>query len=250
VTLPVLVLAEGRERSIERRHPWIFSGGVRELRGSASSGETVSVCSSKGKRVAIAAFNPDSKITARVWSFEPNAVIDEAFFRARLASSVQLRGGLVTPEVAAQACRLVHGESDGLPGVVVDRYGNPLVLALTSAGAARHRDVIAAVLADVSGCGNVFERSDADVMALEGLTPSSAVLLGVHGEQRGTRVFFVPLQTLELGDGLGGAGLSFKSPSIGGDAGAVASYTVFLADDAAKSALRAQLLAALTALRG
>ncbi|MCB9627117.1 MAG: hypothetical protein H6725_07075 [Sandaracinaceae bacterium] len=77
----------------------------------------------------------------------------------------------------------------------------------------------------------------------------SAVLVGVHGEKRGTRVFFLPLQTLELGDGLGGAGLSFKSPSIGGTEGAVASYTVFLADDAAKGALHARLLAALAELR-
>jgi len=178
VTLPVLVLAEGRERSIERRHPWIFSGGMKELRGKAEKGATVSVCSSSGKPLALAAFNPDSKITGRVWSFDPNAVIDDAFFRARIAASVKLRAALLGEERAQHACRLVHGESDGLPGVVVDRYGSQLVLALTSAGAAQHREAITRALAEVTGCGNVFERSDADVMVLEGLTPATGVLSG------------------------------------------------------------------------
>jgi 23S rRNA (cytosine1962-C5)-methyltransferase len=184
VTLPVLVLADGRERSIERRHPWIFSGGVKELRGQAARGATVSVCSSSGKPLALAAFNPDSKITARVWTFDPNTAIDEAFFRARVAASVQLRKALLGERVAEQACRLIHGESDGLPGVVVDRYGSQLVLSLTSAGAAFQRDAIARALVEVTGCANVFERSDADVMTLEGLTPQTGVLLGAEPPER------------------------------------------------------------------
>lgn len=184
MTLPMLLLAEGRERSIERRHPWIFSGAVRELRGTASRGETVLVCTSKGKPLALAAYNADSKITARVWSFDPGAAIDEAFFHARVSASVQLRAALVGPDGARHGCRLVHGESDGLPGVVVDRYGEQLVLALTSAGAAKHREVIARALAEVTGCPNVFERSDADVMALEGLTPTIGVLLGAEPPAR------------------------------------------------------------------
>jgi 23S rRNA (cytosine1962-C5)-methyltransferase len=186
--MPVLVLAEGRERSIERRHPWIFSGGVHELRGAAGAeikrGETVSVCSKSGKPLAIAAYNPDSKIIARVWSFDASAAIDDAFFRARIAAAVRLRASLLGEEATAHACRLVHGESDGLPGVVVDRYGSQLVLALTSAGAVFHRDAIARALAEVTGCPNVFERSDADVMALEGLSPSIGVLLGEEPPDR------------------------------------------------------------------
>jgi len=182
--LPVLVLAEGRDRSIERRHPWIFSGAVRELRGQGvEKGGTVSVCSSAGKPLALAAYNPDSKITGRVWSFDPNAVLDDAFFRARITTSVKLRESLLGAD-AMRACRLVHGESDGLPGVVVDRYGTQLVLALTSAGAVKHRDAIARALAEVAGVTGVFERSDADVMALEGLTPVSGVLSGSEPPQR------------------------------------------------------------------
>jgi 23S rRNA (cytosine1962-C5)-methyltransferase len=184
VTLPVLVLADGRERSIERRHPWIFSGGVHELRGEVKRGDTVSVCSKSGKPLALAAYNADSKIIARVWSFNPAAAIDDAFFRARIAAAVQLRTALLGESVASHACRLVHGESDGLPGVVVDRYGAQLVLALTSAGALFHRDAIARALAGVTGCPNVFERSDADVMALEGLTPSIGMLLGAELAER------------------------------------------------------------------
>jgi 23S rRNA (cytosine1962-C5)-methyltransferase len=182
--MPVLVLAEGRERSIERRHPWIFSGGVHELRGEVTRGATVSVCSKSGKPLALAAYNPDSKIVARVWSFDPSSAIDEAFFRARIAAAVRLRASLLGEETTAHACRLVRGESDGLPGVVVDRYGAQLVLALTSAGAVFHRDAIARALAEVTGCPNVFERSDADVMALEGLSPSIGVLLGEAPPER------------------------------------------------------------------
>jgi 23S rRNA (cytosine1962-C5)-methyltransferase len=184
VTLPVLVLADGRERSIERRHPWIFSGGVKELRGQVERGGTVSVCSSSGKPLAVAAFNKDSKLTARVWSFDPNAAIDDAFFRARIAASVQLRKALLGDGVVGQACRLLNGESDGLPGVIADRYGSQLVLSLTSAGAAFHRDAIARALVEVIGCPNVFERSDADVMTLEGLAPQIGVVLGAEPGDR------------------------------------------------------------------
>jgi 23S rRNA (cytosine1962-C5)-methyltransferase len=175
--LPVLVLGDGKERSLERRHPWIFSGAVRELRGSAGLGDSVLVTSSSGKPLAVAAYSSESKIRARVWSFDPNARIDASFFAARVAQAVALRTAIL-PQAVRAACRLVHGESDGLPGVIADRYGDCIVLALTSAGAVRHRDAIARALADATGCENIYERSDADVMALEGLTPQSGALLG------------------------------------------------------------------------
>jgi 23S rRNA (cytosine1962-C5)-methyltransferase len=176
----VLVLARGRERSLERRHPWIFSGAVKALRGTAQLGDTVRVCSADGAFLAWAAYNPGSSITARVFSFEPDAHIDAAFFALKIEAALALRRALLPPTCTAY--RVVHAESDGLPGLVVDRYGDELVMQATSAGAARHRDAIARALLDATGLASVYERSDAEVMQLEGLSPSSGLLLGREPE--------------------------------------------------------------------
>jgi 23S rRNA (cytosine1962-C5)-methyltransferase len=190
--IATLVLETGRQRSLERRHPWIYSGAVRELRGSAEPGATVRVCSRDGKFLAWAAYSPSSQIRARVWDFAEDAAIDDAFFERRLRAALRLREQLL-PEAARRACRLVHAESDGLPGLVVDRYGHQLVLQATSAGAARHRARIAGILAELTGLQRVFERSDGDTLALEGLAPSVGPLLGaapaepIEIEQHGLR---------------------------------------------------------------
>jgi 23S rRNA (cytosine1962-C5)-methyltransferase len=177
---PVLVLERGRERSIARRHPWIFSGAVKALRGTALLGDTVRVVSADGAFLAWAAYNPSSSITARVLSFEPDTRIDAAFFAGKIAAALGLRRALLPP--ACTAYRVVHAESDGLPGLVVDRYGDDLVLQATSAGAARHRETLARALLDATGLASVYERSDSEVMQLEGLSPSQGLLLGREPE--------------------------------------------------------------------
>jgi 23S rRNA (cytosine1962-C5)-methyltransferase len=174
---PTLVLHPSRERSLLRGHPWIFSGAIAELRGHADAGETVLVCSSRGEPLGQAAYNPRSKITARMWTFLPDEEVDRAFFTRKLAAAIERRTRIL-PEPARNACRLVHGESDGLPGLIVDRYGEQLVLSASSAGAARHRELLAAVLCEVTGLSDVYERSDADVLELEGLEPRTGVLCG------------------------------------------------------------------------
>jgi 23S rRNA (cytosine1962-C5)-methyltransferase len=178
---PTLVLAPGRERSLVRLHPWIFSGAVAELRGTAESGETVRVCAADGSFLAWAAYSPGSRIAARVWDFDPEARIDAAFFERRLAAALELRR-VMLPEASVACARLVHAESDGLPGLVVDRYGDRLVLAASSAGAARHRESIAACLAALTGVASIYERSDSDAVQLEGLSPRSGPLLGGEPE--------------------------------------------------------------------
>ena len=172
---PALVLKAGREKSLLRCHPWVFSGAVERIDGSAQAGDTVAARTSAGAFLAWAAYSPQSQIRARVWSFDERQRIDAAFFGERVRTAVARRAGIAG---AAGAVRLVHGEADGLPGVVCDRYGEVAVCQFSSAGAERWREgVVDAVLAQ-SGCRAVYERSDLDVRALEGLAPRSGPIRG------------------------------------------------------------------------
>ena len=169
-----LVLKPGREKSLKRRHPWVFSGAVAKAQGAPGPGETVSVWSATGEFLAVAAYSPDSQIAARVWDWDDRE-IDAAFFGERIGQAVAQRRALMGETAAA---RLVHGESDGLPGIVADRYGDTVVMQLNSAGADRWREAIADALLAASGASRVWERSDADVRQLEGLSPVVGPLRG------------------------------------------------------------------------
>ncbi len=172
-----LILHPGKERSLVKRHPWIFDTSVARLAGHARPGDTVIVADAHGKPLAKAAFSPQSKIRARVWSFDPDAPIDHAFFKRRIAQAVLRRAAL--PELSGQqGLRLIHAESDGLPGVIADRYGDTVVLQLTSAGAEKRRDAIIAGLVQATGCARLYERSDSEVRGLEGLEPATGWRFG------------------------------------------------------------------------
>ena len=177
-----LILKPGREKSLKRRHPWVFSGAVAKVQGNPDAGDTVEIRSATGERLAIAAYSPKSQIVARVWDWQETA-IGQDFFSKRIARAVEQRRALLDGS-DTDAIRLVHGESDGLPGVVADRYGDTLVLQLTSAGAERWREVIADTLLEVSGASRIWERSDAEVRALEGLAPVTAALRGAREPTR------------------------------------------------------------------
>jgi 23S rRNA (cytosine1962-C5)-methyltransferase len=170
-----LILKPGREKSLLRRHPWVFTGAVEHLKGQPASGETVEVRANDGRFLAWAAYNPSSQIVARVWSWREDTRIDGGFFRETLTASIKLREAVLP---GARCVRLVHGESDGLPGVIVDRYADTIVVQLSSAGAQYWRDTIADLLVEVTGVPNVFERSDADVLELEGVPTRVGVLRG------------------------------------------------------------------------
>lgn len=169
-----LILKPGREKSLKRRHPWVFSGAVARFTATPEAGDTIEVHSADGEFLAVAACNPQSQIVARVWAWEKRE-IDAAFFRDRIARAVALRSQLL-PE--CESVRLVHAESDGLPGVVIDRYGDIVVVQLSSAGAMRWRDAVADAVEAVVKPTTVFERSDADVLALEGMQPRVGLLRG------------------------------------------------------------------------
>jgi 23S rRNA (cytosine1962-C5)-methyltransferase len=172
-----LILKPGREKSLLRRHPWVFSGAVARVQGNPETGDTVAVCSGSGEFLAWAAYSPVSQIRARVWTWDEQERIDADFLRARLRQALGAREQLIAA-AASDAMRLVHGESDGLPGVIADRYGEVVVLQLLSAGAERWRAELADGVRELTGCACVYERSDADVRELEGLPARSGVLHG------------------------------------------------------------------------
>ena len=166
-------LRAGKDRSLLRRHPWIFESAI--ATGTADAGETVRVESDEGRFLAWAAFSPASKIRVRVWSFDPGQRIDAAFFMAAIASAVKARTRF---DIQSDSSRLIHGESDGLPGLIVDRYGDTLVAQFLSSGAERWKAVLTDALLAATGLSRLYERSDASGRALEGLPEASGWLRG------------------------------------------------------------------------
>jgi len=178
---PQLALKPGRERSLLRRHPWIFSGAIAEVRGAPQSGDSVEVRAADGRFLAWAAYSPASQIRARVWSFEEAEVPGPDLFGKRIEAALALRRAEVPPEIT-NALRLVHGESDGLPGLIADRYADTLVVQLLSAGCERWRETLIGILLERSGCARVHERSDTEGRELEGLAPSTGLIAGAAAD--------------------------------------------------------------------
>lgn len=172
-----ITLKPGREKSLLRRHPWVFSGAVSRVDGNLQPGQTVDILSDKQQFLARGAYSPVSQIRVRVWTFDPHENVDSGFFSRRMQAAILKRAPLEL-EKATDAIRLIHGESDGLPGLIVDRYGSCLVVQLLSVGADAWRDTIADALVDLTGVENIYERSDADIRELEGLTSRSGNLRG------------------------------------------------------------------------
>ena len=172
-----LVLFAGKDRSLARRHPWIFAAAVERLNGRARPGDTVDVVAANGRPLARAAWSPESKIRARVWTFDPDEIVDDVFFKRRIQAAVERRQAV--PELATQdGLRLIHGESDGLPGLIADRYGDTIVVQLTATGPEKWRRAIIGALQRASACARIYERSDSDVRRLEGLDPVTGWVLG------------------------------------------------------------------------
>ena len=172
---PQLILHPGREKSLLRNHPWVFSGAVAELRGDPQPGATVEILSSTGEFLAQAAYSPQSQIRARVWTWEREETIDATFFRSQLQRAIQSRAGL---ETESNAYRLVHAESDGLPGVVLDKYGSVVVLQCLSWGAEAWQYDIGEEADRLCSPTAFYDRSDAEVRKLEGLPLRSGMIRG------------------------------------------------------------------------
>ena len=175
--MKTITLREGKERSLQRRHPWVFQGSI--AKGGGDAGETVRVQSHDGQFLAWGSFSPSSQIRVRAWSFDEAERIDAAFFQRRIAQAVALRPRLA---IHSDAMRLIHGEADGLPGLVVDRYAHLLSAQFLSVGVERWRDVIADALLQATGCQHLYERSDVGVRELEGLPQRTGWLRHPEGD--------------------------------------------------------------------
>ncbi len=180
-----LVLKPGREKSLLRRHPWIFSGAVQQVVEEPASGGTLDIISSHGDFLARGFYSPHSQIRARVWTFDPNEHINTDFFRQRIHSAILARdlffpvvNGADVQARSTDSMRLIYAESDYLPGLVVDRYADTLVIQCLTAGVEFWREPLADLLLQITGLKKIYERSDADVRELEGLPIRSGLIRG------------------------------------------------------------------------
>ena len=171
-----IVLKPGREKSLLRHHPWVFSGAIETVEGDPGPGETVEVLSSGRDCLGIGAYSPHSQIRVRVWTFQENQPIDASFFRARMDQAIGSRA--VRPTDKESVCRLINAESDGLPGLVVDKYGEFLVCQFLSAGSERWKDEIILQLQRILSPAGIYERSDVGVRLKEGLELRTGALRG------------------------------------------------------------------------
>lgn len=172
-----IILNPGREKSLLRRHPWIFSGAIQQIDGSLAAGDTVDVLDARRIWLGRGAYSPESQIAVRIFTWDADQQIDKEFFRGRLKSATAARQPLFE-RLKTDALRLVHAESDGLPGLVVDQYASTLVVQFLSSGAEKWRGLIVQQLAELTGAESIYERSDVDVRSLEGLEARSGILFG------------------------------------------------------------------------
>ncbi|EKO3405326.1 class I SAM-dependent methyltransferase [Vibrio fluvialis] len=174
---PAIYLVKGREKSLRRKHPWVFSRGISKIEGEPGLGDTVDVYTHEGQWLAKAAYSPHSQIRARVWSFEKET-IDTAFFVKRIQQAQLLRDDLIERD-GLTGYRLIAAESDGLPGITIDKYQDFLVCQLLSAGAECQKDALVEALKQCFPTCSIYERSDVAVRKKEGLEERVGVL---HGE--------------------------------------------------------------------
>ncbi len=177
VNVPRVVVSPKAEKSLARRHPWIFSGAVRRHDSGIAAGDTVQLCTPQGRWLAWGAYSPHSQIRVRVWSQKEEEAIDTAFFRRRIVSAAALRPRMHLP-TPCTAKRVINAESDGVPGLIVDRYGDFLVCQFLTAGVERWRETIVEELGRLPGIKGIYERSDVDVRAKEGLAKQAGLLWG------------------------------------------------------------------------
>ena len=181
--MKTITLKAGKERSALRFHPWVFDSAI--AKGGGDPGETVRVESQTGQFLGWASFSPTSKIRARIWSFQSDERIDSAFFERQVAAAVAMRARLQVP---SNGVRLIHGEADGLPGLIVDRYDDTLVAQFLSAGTERFKADIVKALVLHTDAKRVFERSDSGVRGLEGLTAVTGWLHRAEGANDDTAI--------------------------------------------------------------
>ncbi len=156
--------------SVKRKHPWVFSGAVQAVVGNPGLGETVEVISAEGEELGYAAYSPHSSIRARMWNFDTAREIDDIFIASKMRIAISIRNSQHLLNAKNNSYRLINAESDGLPGLIVDKYDDLLVVQFLSAGPELWKDTIIRNLISLTGKENIFERSELDVRKLEGVS--------------------------------------------------------------------------------
>lgn len=175
--LEAVILKPGREKPVEQGHPWIFSGAIRHIPEASADGDLVEIKAHDGQWLGRGYLNRRSQIQVRLLSWDRRETIDADFWQRRLADAIEGRSRLIDP-TQTDAYRLVNGESDYLPGLVVDRFGDYLVLQSGTLGMDRHKAALAEMLMTLTGCRGVVERSDLALRREEGLGESIGLLAG------------------------------------------------------------------------
>ncbi len=195
--LKKLYLVAGREKSILRKHPWIFSGGVAKVDENIAVGENIMVCTFQGEPLGIGSYSPHSQIRAKMWTFDPHTKVNQRFFDQMIQNAYHSRKSFLWGK--GNGGRVIFSEGDGLPGIIVDQYGPFFMLQLLSAGAEYHKEKIVKALCKIEGIEGIWERSDASVRKLEGLAESHGLLWGKavpdrFKYQEGDRFYWVDLK--------------------------------------------------------
>lgn len=171
------ILRAGRDKSVRLKHPWIFASAIDEIKGNPSDGDTILVRSSNGETLGSAAFSGVSQIRARMWTWDTEEKVDDKFLFNKINSSIEKRNKYEISD-NADSYRLVFGESDGVPGLIVDQYKDTLVIQILSVGIEQKKELIIEILKTILPGKRIYERSDVDVRVLEGLEPRTGLILG------------------------------------------------------------------------
>ena len=175
--MPAVIVKPLAHKALKRRHPWIFSGGIAEVKGRPQAGETVDILAANGQFIGRGAYSPQSQIRVRVWTFDPDEDINPSFFKKQLQRAVDFRRKQANG-LYFKACRLVNAESDGLPGLIIDRYSDFLVCQFLSAGTEYWKSLIVNQMQLLLPGLSIFERSDGEVREKEGLPKTTGTLIG------------------------------------------------------------------------
>jgi len=170
-------LKPGREKSVLKHHPWVFSGAIDSIEGDPGLGETVAIVSTRGEKLGWAAYSPKSKIKGRMWTYEPEEMINEVYLEKRIHDAIESRE-IIFQGIMPDAYRLIYAEADNFPGLIVDKYKDCLVVQFLSAGAEYWKETIVKLLVINLRPTIIYERSDVEVRKLEGLPKRKGVLFG------------------------------------------------------------------------
>lgn len=192
-SLPKIVLKARRAQPFFSRHPWVFSGAIERAEGSPAPGDEVLLTTDRGEPIARGLFNPNSNIQVRLYGWELDVPLDEAFWSLRLDEAIRLRRDKLRLVAPNAACRLVFSEADGLSGLVVDRYGDWLAVQLTSLALASRRELLVRLLAEKLAPAGIWLRTERGIREAEGLEIADGLLAGaapsrpIYIEEHGLR---------------------------------------------------------------